>query len=108
MAGYLQLTQTVRVANARIRSARELESRWNALGPEGQEEARAEWENLKAAMAAVRGRMEHGPRGFAREFKAAYRGEDTEEQAAPRSIGELVRELNAASTALREKLDAVE
>jgi hypothetical protein len=108
MAGYLQLAQAARAANARIRTARELDARWRALGPEGQAEARVEWENLKAALTAVRTRMEHGPRGFAREFSAAYRGEESAPVAEPRSLGELVGELHVATNAMRAKLDAVE
>jgi len=104
--GYLQLTQTVRVANARIRAARDLDARWKALGPDGQDEARTEWENLKAALAAVRARIEAGPRGFVREFNAALKGEEPEPVAAPRSLGDLVRELHLATDALRDKLDA--
>lgn len=106
MAGYLQLTQTIRMANARIRTARELEARWKDLGPERQEEARAEWEHLKVALAAVRTRLEAGPRGFVRELSAAYQGVEAEPVAEPKGLGELARELQAATTALRDKLDA--
>lgn len=107
MAGYLQLAQVARAANARIRSARELESRWNALGPEGQAEARGEWDRLTAALVAVRARVAAGPRGFVREFSAAYKGVETEATPDPRSIGTLLGELHAATNALRDKLDAV-
>jgi hypothetical protein len=108
MAGYLQLAQAARAANARIRSARELETRWNALGPEGQAEAREEWDRLTAALVAARARVAAGPRGFVREFSAAYKGVETEATPDPRSIGTLLGELHAATNALRDKLDAAE
>jgi hypothetical protein len=108
MVGYLQFAQLVRTANARVRSARDLEQRWTALGPEGQAEARAELDRLTAALKAVRDRIAAGPRGFVREFKSAYRGEETGPIAEPVSLGKLLGELHAASNALREKLDAVE
>lgn len=108
MVGYLQFAQLVRTANARIRSARELEQRWKALGPEGQAEARTELDRLMTALKAVRDRIAAGPRGFVREFKSAYRGEETGPIAEPASLGAMLGELHAASNALREKLDAVE
>lgn len=108
MVGYLQFAQLVRTANARVRSARELEQRWKALGPEGQAEARLELDRLTTALKAVRDRIAAGPRGFVREFKSAYRGEETAPIAEPASLGKLLGELHAASNALREKLDAVE
>lgn len=108
MAGYLQLAQAVSAVNARIRSARELEARWKALGPEGQAEVRVEWDRLAAALTAVKARVAAGPRGFVREFRAAFKGEETEAIPDPRSLGALLGELHVASTALREKLDAVE
>lgn len=108
MVGYLQFAQLARTANARIRSARELERRWRALGPEGQAEARVELDRLTAALKDVRERIAAGPRGFVREFKAAYRGEDSGPIEEPTSLGALLGELHSASTALRDKLDAVE
>ncbi len=108
MVGYLQFAQLARTANARIRSARELEQRWKALGPERQAEARVELDRLMAALAAVRDRIAAGPRGFVREFKSAYRGEESAPIAEPVSLGALIGELHAASNALRDKLDAVE
>lgn len=108
MVGYLQFAQLVRTANARVRSAHELEQRWKALGPERQAEARVELDRLKTALKAVRDRIAAGPRGFVREFKSAYRGEETAPIAEPVSLGKLIGELHAASNALREKLDAVE
>jgi len=108
MAGYLQLAQAARAANARVKTARDLDARWRALGPEGQEEARVEWERLKAAMKAVREHAEAGPRGFVTQFSAAYRGEEIDAPPPPRSLGQLVGELHVATNALRDKLDAVE
>lgn len=108
MVGYLQFAQLVRTANARARSARELEQRWKALGPDGQAEARVELDRLTTALKAVRDRVAAGPRGFVREFKSAYRGEETAPIAEPVSLGKLLGELHAASNALRDKLDAVE
>ena len=108
MAGYLQLAQAARAANARIRSARELETRWKALGPEGQAEARAEWDRLTAALVAARARVAAGPRGFVREFSAAYKGVEAEAAPAPQPIAAVLSELHAATVALRAKLDAVD
>jgi hypothetical protein len=108
MAGFLQLAQTVRAANARIRSAQALEARWKALEPSEQEAARAEWDNVRAAMKAVRERLESGPRGFAREFSAAYKGKEAEPVGPPRPLGELLGELHVATNAMREKLNAVQ
>jgi hypothetical protein len=108
MAGYLQLAQTARAANARIRAARDLEARWKALPPEEQEEARTEWTNVKAALAAVRARMEAGPRGFVREFKAGLAGTDSEPAPELRPLPVLVGELHVATNALRDKLNAIE
>lgn len=108
MAGYLHLAQTARAANARMRAARDLEARWKALPPEGQAEAREEWSNVKDALAAVRTRMEAGPRGFVREFKAGLAGTDAEAVPDPRPLGELASELHVATNALRDKLNALE
>jgi hypothetical protein len=108
MAGYLHLAQTARAAHARVRAARDLESRWTALPPERQEEARAEWTNVKDALTAVRTRMEAGPRGFVREFKAGLAGTESEPVAPPRPLGELAGELHVATNALRDKLNAIE
>jgi len=108
MAGFLHLTQTARMANARIRAARDLEARWNALSPEQQEEARAEWSGAKEALAAVRTRLAAGPRGFVREFNAGLKGTELEPLPPPRPLGALVLELHGATNALREKLNAVE
>lgn len=107
MAGYLQLARVARLAHSRVATARELEARWKALPPEQQEEARKEWDAVKAALAAVRTRLEYGPRGFMSELKAGYRGEDTDPPEDPRPLAELAKELAAASNALRDKLDAV-
>jgi cytochrome c1 len=108
MAGDLQLAQTARAANARLRAARDLEARWKVLPPEDQAEAREEWENVKAALVAVRARFEAGPRGFVREFKAGLEGTDAEAVAPPRPLHELAAELHVATNALRDKLNAVE
>ncbi|WP_354701042.1 hypothetical protein DSM112329_01349 [Paraconexibacter sp. AEG42_29] len=106
--GYLQLANLARTANARVNTARDLDARWKALGPDGQEAARTEWDNLKAALGAVRTRLEAGPRGFMREFNAARKGEEPEAVPDPRPLGELVRDLHVATEALRAKLDATE
>ncbi len=108
MAGLLHVARIARMAHGRVATARELETRFKALPPEQQAEARKEWDDLKAALKAVRVRLESGPRGFARELQAGYRGEETEPQPDPRPLGELARELHAASGAMRNKLDAVE
>lgn len=108
MVGYLQLAQLARSANARIRSARDLEARWNALGPEGQAEARVEWDRVTVALKVVRDRVTAGPRGFVREFKSAYKGEETAPIADPQSLAKMLGELHAATNAFREKLDAVD
>ncbi|CAB4951455.1 unannotated protein [freshwater metagenome] len=108
MAGYLALAQLARTANDRMRAARELEARWQALPPDEQEEARAEWVVLKAALRDVSARMTAGPRGFARGFRAGLRGEEAEAPADGRPLTAVVRDLHAASTALKAKLDAVE
>lgn len=107
MVGPLQLAQALRLANARMRTARELQARWNALGPEGQEEARAEWSRVADALEAVRARVAAGPKGFARGFAAGYRGEDAAPVPDGRPLGPLVRDLHDATRALREKLDAL-
>jgi hypothetical protein len=106
VAGYRQLAQLVRTANARLHSARDLEARWNALSPEEQADARAELETVKAATVALRARLTHGPRGFVREFGAAYQGKESESPDAPRPLAQLAGELHAATKALRAKLDA--
>lgn len=106
MAGYLQLARVAKLAHARVSTARELEARWKALPPEQQEEARKEWEAVKAALAAVRTRLEYGPRGFVSELKAGYRGEESAPADDPRPLAELAKELASASNALRNKLDA--
>jgi hypothetical protein len=108
MASYLHLAQTARVANARLRAARDLESRWKALPPEQQTEAREEWSNVKVALSAVRTRMEAGPRGFVREFKAGLAGTESEPVAEPRPLAELAGELHTATRTLRDKLNAIE
>jgi hypothetical protein len=108
MVGFLHLAQTARTANARIRMARDLEARWKALPREAQEEARTEWTNVKAASAALRGRLEAGPRGFVREFNAGLKGEDSEPAPEHRPLPVLMIELHSATTALRDKLNAVE
>lgn len=107
MVGYLQLAQAVRVANARVRTARELEARWKALGPEGQEDARAEWARVSDALDAVRERIAAGPKGFVRGFAAGYAGEEARPAPETRPLGTLVRELHDATGALRAKLDAL-
>jgi hypothetical protein len=104
----LALAQLARTANARMQTARELEARWRALPPEQQEEARAEWLVLKAALGDVGSRLTAGPRGFARGFRAGLRGEEAEAPEDGRPLTEVVRDLHAATTALRAKLDAVE
>lgn len=109
MPGYLALAQLARTANDRMRAARELEARWQALPPEDQEAARAEWVTLKAALRDVSARMTAGPRGFARGFRAGLRGEEVEEPADDaRPLAQVVRDLHSATTALKAKLDAVE
>lgn len=107
MVGYLQIAQAIRVANARVRTARELQARWNALAPEDQEEARAEWARVADALDAVRDRIAAGPKGFARGFAAGYRGEEAQAAPETRPLGPLVRELHEATAALRSKLDAL-
>lgn len=106
MAGYLALAQLARTANDRVRAARELEARWRALPPEQQAAARAEWDDLKLALAEVRERMTAGPRGFAKGLRAGYRGEEPEAAPDARPLVAVVRDLHAATTALRAKLDA--
>lgn len=108
MAGVLQLAQIARTANARVRAARELQQRWKALPPEEQTQARAEWDALSETLEAVRERLTAGPRGFAREFGAAYRGEEAQAAPDPRPLIGLVKELTVRTAALRAKLDAVE
>jgi hypothetical protein len=103
MAGLLGLASQ---AHARVRAAQELEARWKALSPEQQAGAIVEWDRLKAALAATRARLEYGPRGFLREFNAARKGEEAAAVDDPRPLGELAKELHAATTAMRAKLDA--
>ncbi|WP_026911891.1 hypothetical protein [Patulibacter minatonensis] len=107
MAGYLQLAQAARAAHARIRTAQELEARWKALDPGAREEARAEWASLKTALAAVRNRLTDGPKGFVRGFGAGYRGEEVDPVPESRPLIEVVRDLHAATDALRTKLEAL-
>ena len=90
------------MANARIRAARDLEARWNALPPEQQEEARAEWTGATQALAASATRLAAGPRGFVREFNAGLKGTDSSPRP-PRPLGALVLELHGATTALRDE-----
>lgn len=106
MAGYLQIARVARLAHARVATARELEARWKALPPDQQDQARQEWDAVKGSLAAVRARLEYGPRGFMSELKAGYRGEETAPKDDPRPLAELAKELHATTTALREKLDA--
>jgi hypothetical protein len=108
MTGYLALAQLARTANERVRQARELEARWKALPPDEQAAARVEWDTLKVALTDVRLRLTAGPRGFASGFRAGYRGEEPEQAPDGRRLAEVVRDLHAASTALKAKLDAVE
>jgi hypothetical protein len=95
------------VATARLRAARDLEARCHKLPPEEQAEARKEWSNVKDALTAVRTRMEAGPRGFVREFKAGLAGTESEAVPDPRPLGELAGELHVATNALRDKLNAI-
>jgi hypothetical protein len=108
MAGVLQLAQIARTARARVRTARELQGRWKALPPEEQAAARDEWDALAETLDAVSERLTAGPRGFAREFGAAYRGEEAAPAPEPRPLIGLVRELTVRTAALRAKLDAAE
>jgi hypothetical protein len=104
--GYLQLAQVARAAHARLRAARELEARWHTLTPEQQDATRADWEDMKRALVAVRDRLTAGPRGFAQGFGAAYRGDDTAATPEVRPLTEIVRELAGATDRLRRSLDA--
>lgn len=108
MPGILQLAQLARLAEARMRTARELQARWRELDPDQQREARDEATRLGRALVDVRERVAAGPKGFARGFRAGLRGEDAPEVEDPRPLTELVRELHGASQALRAKLDAVD
>ena len=105
MAGIFGLSQVARTAHARVRTAQELDARWKALPPEQQEAARAEWTELKTALGAVRYRLEAGPRGFMREFSAAYKGEEAEAVEEPKGLGALSTDLLKACTRLRQRLD---
>lgn len=108
MVGPLQIAQLARVAKARVGTARELEARWSSLPPEQQDALRTEWLAVEDALEAVRARLLAGPRGFAREFGAAYRGEEARPAQDTRSLVSVVRELHATSTALRARLDALD
>lgn len=108
MPNVFKIAQIARTANARVGAARELQGRWKALPPDEQAAAREEWDALAETLEAVRARLTAGPRGFAREFGAAYRGEDAAPEPDPRPLVELVRELQVRTGALRAKLDAVE
>ncbi|MEV4423225.1 hypothetical protein AB0L40_25100 [Patulibacter sp. NPDC049589] len=104
MAGYLHLAQAARAARPHIRSARELQAQWKTLPPERQAAVRQEWGRMEEALEAVHQRLTAGPRGFAREFRAAYRGDEAEPVPEPRAIGALVRELGEATVGLRDAL----
>lgn len=98
---------TLRLAHARLRRARELEQSWEELPDEEKEPVRHEWNRLKAAIAALEGRLTYGARGFVREFRAASRGRDAPETAEPQPLGEAIEELGEAITAFRSALDRV-
>jgi hypothetical protein len=106
LPGYLQLAQVARTAHARLRTARELEARWKALPPDQQEATRADWEETKVALVAVRDRLTAGPRGFTEGFGAAYRGDEARPAPEVRPLAEIVRELAGATDRLRRSLDA--
>ena len=108
MPGILQLAQLARLAEARMRTARELQARWRELGLDEQREAREEAARLGRALVDVRERVAAGPKGFARGFRAGLRGEDAPEAEDTRPLVDVVRELHHASQALRAKLDAFE
>jgi Sec-independent protein translocase protein TatA len=103
MAGFLV---TARLARRHITTARDLRARWDALPPAQQDATRAELDRLSDVLRAVGRRLAHGPREFKREFDAAHAGVEVAPAAPPPSLGEIVRELGSAITALRQAMNA--
>ena len=99
---------TARTAQRHLRTARELEQRWEQLTPEQRAEVRVELDAMRKVGAAVQHRLTYGARGFVGEFKAAKDGKPSPEIDEGRPLAESVVDLARAINAVRAALQRAE
>lgn len=96
-----------KAAQRHLRTAQELEARWDKLSPSDREELRGEMDRLRLAAKGVQTRLSYGVRGFVHEFKAAKDGKEAGPIDEGKPLDEGIKELYGAIKSVRTVLDRI-